>query len=75
MKIKKSINEAIREADKDLDNFLQGRLSVEDYHDVADKINGIVALNIRAYELLYEQRISTRNVQNVQINPKQITVE
>ncbi len=50
-KPQKSINQAIREAEDDLIAFLQPRLELNDYHDVQDKINFVLALNIRAAEL------------------------
>ena len=56
MRERKNIDEAIQEADKRLDDHLQARMPIEDYHNVAEMINEIIALNIIAVELAFKQK-------------------
>jgi len=51
MKEKKNIKEAIDEADMNLSDYLQARLSVEDYHEAVELCNIIIDLNIHAFGL------------------------
>lgn len=45
-KPKKDINQAIKESEDELDNFINSKLTIDDASYVSDKINEILGLNM-----------------------------